>query len=509
MDAIKKGKGLVILVLFMVLTMIALGRPGGGHSFGGGSSSGGGGYSGGGGWSGSSRGSEFSSSGSFHFSTDGDGGLIIIVILVGLAFAVYMFVNNRPVSAGQGDIYSSATSESRQVKLRQTQSQLAALRERDRGFSEVLFLEWAQLLYTQYHSRRGEAEMAHLRPLLGDEAWQKYLLLQNKGVKVSEVVIGGLRIVDVKGWEDQEVMVVSIDGNLTETAQTSRRFVTADTWVFSRKRGIQSKGPEAMFSLGCPSCGASLAQDQDGACQYCGQVVVPGTLTWKLHMVQERHTPLGQVVQFGHYAAEQGTSLPTAYAPGLAVELLNFAKRHHIENGQLYFTTAVDQIVKPSFLAIYKAWDAGDYTPVRLLMGDQIYRSHQYWLSAYATEGYRNRLKNLEVRSVELARLQADEHYEAATFRIFARVLDYVEDKQGRTVGGSDKMPRIFSEYWTFIRRMGVEKPLEDTRLDACPNCGAPVQVGAVGICTHCQAKVTTGDFGWVLSSIVQDEVYS
>jgi len=29
-----------------------------------------------------------------------------------------------------------------------------------------------------------------------------------------------------------------------------------------------------------------------------------------------------------------------------------------------------------------------------------------------------------------------------------------------------------------------------------------------VGTCTYCQAKVTTGEFDWVLSRIEQDEVY-
>ncbi len=42
-----------------------------------------------------------------------------------------------------------------------------------------------------------------------------------------------------------------------------------------------------------------------------------------------------------------------------------------------------------------------------------------------------------------------------------------------------------------------------------CPNCGAPIgSIDVAGKCRSCNAKVTRGDFDWVLSRIEQDEVY-
>ncbi len=44
------------------------------------------------------------------------------------------------------------------------------------------------------------------------------------------------------------------------------------------------------------------------------------------------------------------------------------------------------------------------------------------------------------------------------TVRIFAKMLDYTEDAEGKVVEGSKKKKRKFSEYWTFIRRIGSKE---------------------------------------------------
>ena len=42
----------------------------------------------------------------------------------------------------------------------------------------------------------------------------------------------------------------------------------------------------------------------------------------------------------------------------------------------------------------------------------------------------------------------------------------------------------------------------------SCPSCGAPLKIEMAGNCSYCRAKVTSGDFDWVLSRIEQDDVY-
>ena len=43
----------------------------------------------------------------------------------------------------------------------------------------------------------------------------------------------------------------------------------------------------------------------------------------------------------------------------------------------------------------------------------------------------------------------------------------------------------------------------------ACPNCGASLETNMAGECDHCGAKITRGDFDWVLSKIEQDDSYT
>ena len=104
---------------------------------------------------------------------------------------------------------------------------------------------------------------------------------------------------------------------------------------------------------------------------------------------------------------------------------------------------------------------------------------------------------------------ERDRDYESATVRVFASCRDYTIDKSGKVIGGDPKRPRAFSEYWAFIRSSKAKDPAAPRAEAKCPNCGATVdQMGETGICGYCNAKVTTGDFGWVLSAIIQDEVY-
>ena len=104
-------------------------------------------------------------------------------------------------------------------------------------------------------------------------------------------------------------------------------------------------------------------------------------------------------------------------------------------------------------------------------------------------------------------RVTSDKFFDAITVRLFASSLDYtVADDGGKVVGGSRTRPRRYSEYWTLIRSATKTGPAKSD--GACPSCGAPLQIEMAGHCVYCRAKVTSGEFDWVLSRIEQDEVY-
>jgi predicted lipid-binding transport protein (Tim44 family) len=58
-------------------------------------------------------------------------------------------------------------------------------------------------------------------------------------------------------------------------------------------------------------------------------------------------------------------------------------------------------------------------------------------------------------------------------------------------------------EEWMLVRRRDAKSRTPDkARVIGCPNCGAPLDVVAAGVCNHCKANVTGGNFDWVVDSI-------
>jgi hypothetical protein len=108
---------------------------------------------------------------------------------------------------------------------------------------------------------------------------------------------------------------------------------------------------------------------------------------------------------------------------------------------------------------------------------------------------------------MELARVESDASFDAITVRFWGVSLDYTVNDEGKVIVGSKSRERRYSEYWTLIRGAGRQGPTKTEPV--CPNCGAPLAINMVGTCTYCQAKVTSGEFDWVLSRIEQDEAYT
>ena len=484
---------LVLTGVFLVLAASdAIARPGGGSSFGGGGSSGGG--------------------------DGGDDALGFILYIcieypqIGIPllvlFIIWKIYTNR--RKPKGEVNSARNSASRTHHIQQVNRALRKYQHTDPQFSKTIFLDFAHHLYYQYHHSRGGKEFNHLAPFISPYILQQEIRQSGHDLQVTELVIGNMVVTNLQLGHQDDSITVEIEANYTETRRGhANRFWVRDQWIFSRAKGVQSKGPEELAGLHCPNCGSHLELTPSGKCHHCGKVVEPGTQHWSLinHRHLEREVRKGK--QFGTYEAERGTDNPTIVDPGLRDLAEAFAHNHRLPDLGRYFTELRDTVIIPIFSTIYSSWEAQDYQPARPLMTDNLFRSHVYWLEAYRKEGLVNRLQGLQVQRVEYAKLEMDKHYEAFTVRIYASVLDYLERKRdGKLIGGSDSRPRHFSEYWTFVRRTGVEKPNQDFNPNQCPNCGAPVDMGMTGICSYCNSKVSTGEFSWVLAQIAQDEVY-
>jgi hypothetical protein len=126
-------------------------------------------------------------------------------------------------------------------------------------------------------------------------------------------------------------------------------------------------------------------------------------------------------------------------------------------------------------------------------------------MDRYAAFSYVNRVEDVEVTRIALAKIDVDAFYESITVRIFARARDWTEDAGGRVVGGSKTAHRVFSEYWTFLRAI----PGTVIAPSSCPSCGAALSPGGgATVCASCGGKLVGGGFDWVASRIEQDDAY-
>jgi len=477
------------LLPILLLVGEALARAGGGHSYGGG----GGGHSsgGGGGWS--------SGGGS---SGGGDGGALLQLFVwlllehpfIGIPLtllAIYVWVKHQGARSDMGE------RQVVRVAPAAARVDLGALIQRDPQFSEVLFLDYARLMFARVHEENGRGNIAILGALIGPRALA-WLTPRAKG-GTRDVIVGAARVSSASLRGEQASLGVVFEANVTEGGV--HRWAR-EVWTFTRLAAVVSRGPEAFTALRCDNCGSALECRPDGSCTNCGTQLADGRHLWcvaSIERVNARALTALDVSPGG--GVEAGTLLPTARAPDLGAQLRALQARHP-EFALPAFQLRASEI----FLRVQAAWAAKDRKALRPLETDAVFQSHRYWLDRYDREGAVNHCESVRVGGFKVSRVQLDAWYTAITVRIFAEMLDWTADREGRLIGGSRTESRYFSEYWTFVRAAG-QPSAPRASLDSCPSCGAPLdKVGETGICGYCEARITTGQFDWVLAGIDQDE---
>ena len=159
-----------------------------------------------------------------------------------------------------------------------------------------------------------------------------------------------------------------------------------------------------------------------------------------------------------------------------------------------------------AFLALQEAWSKKEWERARPFETDALFQTHRFWMERYTAFGLTNRVEQVEISRLALAKIDSDAFYDAVTVRIFARALDWTEDASGQVVGGNKTRPRAFSEYWTFLRAI----PGSAAAPTNCPTCAAPLPPGGgATVCAYCGSKLEGGAFDWVASRIEQDDAYA
>jgi len=158
--------------------------------------------------------------------------------------------------------------------------------------------------------------------------------------------------------------------------------------------------------------------------------------------------------------------------------------------------------VQRLFFAVLAAWSALKPALSQGVMASLIWEEQKAQISAYREKGWRNALDNLSFTSGVVAGALGDSGFDTVTVRINASSADYDLDAGGRVIRG-DTHPWGWTEDWIFQRPSSAVTGQPGTiTAQACPNCGASVNVDITSICPFCDAAVISGKFGWLLTRI-------
>jgi hypothetical protein len=497
---VRWGWALALALPLLLVAGDAIARVGGGHSYSGGSRSSGGGRSGG-----------------------GDGDIIWLLIwlciehpVIGIPaviiFIIFVIIRAK-LRSGGGSPQRRIANRPRPVtpkgRSRPQGRPSRAVLKADPNFSEPLFIDFFQLVYARGRRLAHAASTEPLLPYFLPDTLETLASGARQGRTVQDVIFGATRIESVKVGGKWIRVVVWCETNTVEasaegaTVQRLRK----ERWTLKRKVGVLSPGPERMRALSCPACGSTMEPSTDGRCPNCDTIRTGGEVQWVvagINVVSDRPLSAPELHLGG--GVEPGTNFPTITDPDLPVRYRALVGRHP-DWSKADFANRV----KVVFSTLQSAWSDQRWEQARAYQTDDLFQIHRFWMERYKRGGLVNRLADVKILKVEMAKIDQDAWYESITVRVWASMHDWTEQiSDGKVVGGSKTESRTFTEYWTFIRAVGAESREAAHDLAHCPSCGGPLdQVSMAGVCGYCDSKITGGDFDWVLSRIEQDDAYA
>jgi predicted lipid-binding transport protein (Tim44 family) len=479
----------------LLLTLDALARVGGGESFGGG---------GGGGGDGEGIGAIVEILFWLIIAVPEIGIPVTIVFVIG--YALYSRASKKRLEEESVWLDHDVTIAQRAnpAQIQAISKGFKALRHTDHGFSRFVFLDLCSLLFTRFHELRAGSDWGPLSAYIKADVLAHE---SNELDAIERVVIGAITFESVQVASDGAASIeVIIEANMDEIAGDSDvRMYMTESWTFQRAAGVQSMPPEKVASLACPSCGAAAQTDVHGRCAYCNNVVNSGQFGWVVsnRLIKFRRIQPDMALQLSMGGDETGVDYPTRFQADLVPESRAMTGR----NPDFTWDDFRNRVTHV-FYALQKAWSERSWGDARPYETDNLYQVHRYWMERYERQKLWNRLDDVNLERIEVARVERDAYFETITVRVYASMRDYIIEEDGTVVGGNLSVARRFSEYWTFIRRSGHKPKAQGSNDSQCPSCGAPLQITQTGMCNVCKSVITTGDFDWVLALIEQDEVY-
>ena len=154
--------------------------------------------------------------------------------------------------------------------------------------------------------------------------------------------------------------------------------------------------------------------------------------------------------------------------------------------------------LKEQVFNIYKdvqiAWMNFDDATLRKELTDELYNMYSSQLKTLKLKNQKNTMKDILLKNCQIKSINIANGKEEVVVYLNVSQYDYVEDKSGKIVRGTDKYKNNVEYLITFIRNV------EKKKIDKCPNCGAKIEIESGGICPYCDSTIVNNNEDFVMS---------
>ena len=155
------------------------------------------------------------------------------------------------------------------------------------------------------------------------------------------------------------------------------------------------------------------------------------------------------------------------------------------------------------FMTLNQAWTERNAEMFRPFESPELFLEHSRQIDEYIKMGRINYMQQIGIKESRLARFYTDHEHEHLEVTLIATLIDYVmEEKSGNIISGDTHTLWKMEYTMQFMRTKGSvtpDNPGEATTAH-CPNCGAPVDITASGICPYCRSEISSSRYNWVLN---------
>lgn len=147
------------------------------------------------------------------------------------------------------------------------------------------------------------------------------------------------------------------------------------------------------------------------------------------------------------------------------------------------------------FVRIEEAWMNFDLEKVRDCITDEMFNMYESQLTSMEMKGEQNIMKDFKLLNSAITEAKKQNNMLEVKTRYVIEFYDYIVNKDTKKVvrGNSNRKIKMVYEF-TFIA------DVESTKLDKCPNCGAPIDINSAGVCKYCNSKIVDDSKNWVMS---------